>query len=137
MTSRFTLLTFILLFILCLGMTVQAQNVFITFRFNSSTVLDTLTATNGFVEMRGALNTVAPGSLPNSQSISWDANSTLEMVNVGGDYWELTVEMEPADTLYYKYWTGYSPSVGTFPNGGWEGAFLPSNGLTWDTRTFG
>jgi hypothetical protein len=108
----------------------------ITFRLNTSTNLDTLTAENGFVEMRGALNTVAPGNLPNEQVIAWDNTSTLEMTNVGGDYWELTVAMEPEDTLYYKYWTGFSPDQGTYSDGGWEMGFNESNGLTWDTRTF-
>jgi hypothetical protein len=134
--TRFNYLVFALLLIFTLSLTGQAQNVFVTFRLNTCTNLDTMTAANGFVEIRGALNTVAPANLPGGQVIAWDKTSTLEMVNVGGDYWELTVEMVPDDTLYYKFWTGYSPDVGTFPNGGWEGPFSPSNGLTWDTRTF-
>jgi hypothetical protein len=46
--------------------------------------------------------------------------------------------MNPEDTLYYKAWSGFfnDASGGTIPNGGWEGVFTPSNGLTWDTRTF-
>ena len=108
----------------------------VTFRLNTATNLDTLTAENGFVEMRGALNTVAPGTLPGDKIINWGSDSDLELTNVGGDYWEITVDMEPEDTLYYKFWTGYSPDVGTYTDGGWEAGFNPSNGLTWDTRTF-
>ncbi len=104
----------------------------VTLQFNSSTVLDTL-GSNGIVEVRGALGyTWATGAvLPGGKVISWDKSSDLDMTNVGGDYWKVTFEMKPGDTLKYKYWPGHTADVGTFPNGGWEGPF--DNGFA-DTR---
>jgi len=109
----------------------------VTVRLNTSTNLDTFNV-NHFMELRGALNGDAPGTLYDGNIINWDGSSTLEPTNVGGDYWEVTFQMEPADTLYYKMWTGYTSenTSGTMPGGGWEGPFEVSNGLTWDTRTF-
>jgi len=127
----------ILLFVLLLSGFLYAQ-VNVTVRINTATHPDTITADNGFIELRGALNTVAPNTLPDGNTIDWNSGSTLHLTNVGGDYWEVTFQMNPQDTLYYKAWTGFynDASVGTAPGGGWEGPFNVSNGLTWDTRTF-
>ncbi|HEX9975336.1 MAG TPA: lamin tail domain-containing protein, partial [bacterium] len=95
----------------------------VTLQFNSSTVLDTL-GTNGFVEVRGALNDWKTGAvLPGGKVIDWNTSSDLDMVNVGGDYWSVTFEMYPDDTLRYKFWTGHNSETGTYPGGGWEGPF--------------
>lgn len=95
----------------------------VTLQFNSCTVLDTLSE-NGFVEVRGALNNWTTGPvLPGGKIIDWNTSSDLDMVNVGGDYWTVTFEMEPDDTLRYKFWTGHTSEIGTHPNGGWEGPF--------------
>ncbi len=95
----------------------------VTLQFNSSTVLDTL-GEKGFVEVRGALNNWTTGPvLPGGKIIDWNKSSDLDMVNVGGDYWTVTFEMYPDDTLRYKFWTGHTPDIGTYPNGGWEGPF--------------
>jgi len=96
----------------------------VTLQFNSCTVLDTL-GENGFVEVRGALNyNWATGPvLPGGKVISWDTSSDLDMTNVGGDYWTVTFEMYLGDTLKYKFWTGHTSDIGTYPNGGWEGPF--------------
>ncbi|MCI0493968.1 T9SS type A sorting domain-containing protein [candidate division KSB1 bacterium] len=103
----------------------------VTLQFNSATVLDTL-GTNGFVEVRGALNNWTTGPvLPGGKKIDWNTSSDLDMVNVGGDYWTVTFEMNPDDTLRYKFWTGHTSEVGTYPNGGWEGPF---NNTIADTR---
>jgi hypothetical protein len=104
----------------------------VTLQFNACTVLDTL-STNGFVEVRGALGyTWATGPiLPGDKIISWDNTSDLDMTNVGGDYWTVTFEMYAGDTLKYKFWTGHNSETGTYPGGGWEGAF--DNGFA-DTR---
>ncbi len=109
----------------------SAQTIKVTLVFNSSTVLDTL-GTNGFVEVRGALNNWTTGPvLPGGKNIGWDKSSDLDMVNIGGDYWSVTFDMYPDDTLRYKFWTGHNADVGTSPNGGWEGPF---NNTIADTR---
>lgn len=112
-----------------------AQTVNVTFRVNTSTNLDTL-GENGFIEMRGALNGTAPNTFPDGNIIDWSSTSTLEMTNDGGDYWSVTFQMNPDDTLNYKFWTGHDTNTGTHPDGGWEGPFNPSNGIDTDTRTF-
>jgi len=95
----------------------------VTLRFNSSTNLDTL-GTDGFVEVRGALNEWTTGPvLPGGKIIDWNTDSDLDMVNVGGDYWQVTFQMMSDDTLRYKFWTGHNSETGTYPEGGWEGKF--------------
>lgn len=111
------------------------QIVNVTFQLNTSTNLDTLNE-NHFVEIRGAWNGQTGPVLPGGKTIDWSSASDLELTNVGGDYWSITFEMEPEDTLNYKFWTGFDPDNGTTPDGGWEGPFNPSNGIDTDTRTF-
>ncbi len=108
-----------------------AHEINVTLQFNSCTNLDTL-GTNGFVEVRGALNNWTTGPvLPGGTKIGWDTSSDLDMVNVGGDYWQVTFKMMSDDTLKYKFWTGHTSEIGTSPNGGWEGPF---NNTIADTR---
>ena len=106
----------------------------VTIRGNMSTNLDTLNA-NHVVQVRGTLNN-SDKAFPDSSKITWDSGTDLNMHNVDGDYWEVTFQMAPEDTLYYKFWTGFDNATSTSPGGGWEGPFEVSNGLTWDTRTF-
>ncbi len=106
----------------------------VTLVANTATLPDTLSE-DGFVEVRGALNeNWATGPvLPGGKIIAWDTSSDLDMVNAGGDYWKVTFQMVPHDTLKYKFWTGHNSETGTHPNGGWEGTF--DNGYV-DTRLF-
>lgn len=130
-----------LLFAGAIGTPLQAQEtVKVTFRVNTATVADTLTDRH-VVQIRGALRDGSGGTregdiLPGGKNISWSSNSSLVFSNAGGDYWELTVDMEPEDTLQYKLWTGFDLSTGTFPDGGWEGPFDVDNSIDVDTRTF-
>ncbi len=107
----------------------------VTFNLNTSTNLDTL-GEDGFVQIRGSLNWQTGALLPGGKTIDWNATSDLVMQNVGGDYWTITFEMEPEDTLYFKFWTGFDANTGTHPNGGWEGPFNPADPVDADTRTF-
>jgi hypothetical protein len=122
-----------------LAMTLSAQTVNVTFRVNTATNLDTLN-TGGFVQLRGAIlngdgSTTQEGDiLPGGNNISWGAASDLILQNVGGDYWQGTFEFNANDTINFKLWTGFDVDNGTAPDGGWEGAFNPSEGLTRDTR---
>jgi len=113
---------------------VMGQTINVTFRANLATNLDTINAANGFLEMRGAYNGDAPGTLPDGNVIDWSSASTLEMTNDGGDYWSFTCQLNAGDTLVYKFWTGYDESTGTEPGGGWEGPFENIIGI--DTRYF-
>ncbi len=112
----------------------MGQTVNVTFRANLATNMDTITAANGFVEMRGAYNGTAPGTLPDGNVIDWSSASTLEMTPDGGDYWSFTCQLNAGDTLWYKFWTGYDENTPTEPDGGWEGAFENEIGI--DTRWF-
>ncbi len=95
----------------------------VTLWVNTSTVPDTLKASD-IVQIRGALTSKVSGTSYGTQSITWDSTSTVLATNMGGDYWKATVKMAPGDTLEYKYWIGLGPTytVGSPPNGGWEPA---------------
>lgn len=123
------------LMLLAFTMPAISQTVDVTFVANMATHPDTINSSH-YVQMRGTLNNNGDATFPGGEKITWDGASDLVMTNAGGDYWTLTIEMNVADTLYYKFWTGFDAETGTAPNGGWEGGFSPSNGLTWDTRTF-
>ncbi|MCA9735877.1 hypothetical protein KC799_27305, partial [candidate division KSB1 bacterium] len=101
----------------------------VTFRVNTSTNNDTLNAGH-FVQMRGQHT----GTFADGKNITWGDDSDLIMTNVGGDYWELTVQMNPQDTLYYKFWAGFTSTSGT-GGSGWENGFVKGP-LGWDTRTY-
>jgi hypothetical protein len=90
----------------------------VTILFNSSTNRDTLSE-NHIVQIRGeATGTVVP-------AVTWDDNSEIFMDNIGGDYWQTTIQMNPGDTMKYKFWTGFDISTGTFFWSGWEGPLVP------------
>jgi len=114
---------FIALFIAGFSLPVMGQ-INVTVNFNSSTVLDTLSETD-FVQLRGEIVGVAGDNdpLPGNDTIRWGNTSTLIMDNVGGDYWTITFQMNPGDTIMYKIWPGHDKDTGTHPNGGWEGDF--------------
>lgn len=133
--NRLMKLAAITLFIAGLATPAMSQTVNVTFRVNTATNLDTLQE-SGFLEIRGSLNNATGAVLPGGKTIDWNATSDLELANVGGDYWQLTFEMEADDTLRYKFWSGHDSESGTTPDAGWEGPFNPSNGIETDTRTF-
>lgn len=84
----------------------------VTFIINTSTVADTLDE-SGVVQIRGMIEGLGDGG------VTWDQNS-VTATNVGGDYWEVPVEMYPGDVLTHKIWTGFSLEDGTGYNQGWE-----------------
>jgi hypothetical protein len=123
----------------CVAGVAMGQTIDVTLQLNTATCPDTLKESH-FAEVRGALgDSWATGPvLPGGVTISWDTSSDLNMTNVGGDYWEVTFEINIGDTLKYKFWTAFeeSDAAGTQPSGGWEGAFIPVNPIGVDTRTF-
>lgn len=105
---------------------VQAQTedaVTVTFRVNTSTVPDTLRASDG-VEMRGAYSIGNTGEWATGeylgQPIDWSTN-TLQMNSLGGDYWELDVFINPGDAIQFKYFPIFADGTNTqAPDDGWE-----------------
>ena len=99
----------------------------VTFIVNTSTLPDTLSEGH-FIQLRGAMN--GNGGEYLGQAIDWNAGSDLVAENIGGDYWEVDVNMAAGDTLIYKVWSGFDSANGTNNgDGGWE--VISSN------RTFG
>ena len=131
--KRMLCLSGITLLVICWSVSALGQTVNVTVRFNSSTNPDTLTD-HHFVQMRGTLNG-EEGNLPDGNAINWGSSSGLVLQNVGGDYWEITFQMNYNDTLSYKFWTGFDSEAGTFCVwDGWEGDLNPYDGSEGSTR---
>lgn len=99
-----------------------AQTVHIKFRCNTSTCLDTLRPGNRVEVLGESKKATTP-------TMSWTAGSGLVLTNVGGDYWEGTMQAIAGDTIKYKFWTGFNATTGTSHWGGWDGpidAGIPS-----------
>ena len=115
----------LLLVIICLIGVIStqsiAQTINVTFRLNTATNLDTIRA-DDFVQIRGQVT----GSI--TPSITWDENSGIVMNNIGGDYWETTVQMATGSSINYKFWTGQNATTPTFFNTGWEGNLSSTGG---------
>ncbi len=88
----------------------------VTLRLNTATLPDTLRPTDE-VQVRGAIERVAPYTLPDGNVIAWDDNTTLKPANVGGDYWEITFQIPEDSTLYWKFYSQLAEDDGI---GGWE-----------------
>jgi len=121
----------VLLFCGMLAVPATSQTVNVTFTVNTSTNPDTL-GENGVVQIRGALNGQTGAVLPGGKTIDWNSASELIMDNTGGDYWQLTVELTPDDTLKYKYWAGFSLETGTQSD--WESGINNTNGIEADNN---
>ncbi len=106
----------------------------VTFRLNTSSNWDTLSSL-GFVQIRGDIVN-GDNALPDSEFISWNEDSQIIMQNVGGDYWEKTIQILPGSEIHYKYWTGHSQSIPTFTNLGLEGPVQPYDSSAADYRKF-
>lgn len=114
-TYRKHLGALVVAFCLVAGANAQTQNVTLTLNMASSG--DT-TRTDAFVEVRGALNGVAPDTMADGNIIDWGEASTLEPVNIGGDYWQVSFELDAADTaLTFKF---YNQELEDKFNAGWE-----------------
>lgn len=103
----------------------QAQTRNITFICNTATVPDTLPVTGATIQMRGGL--VNSGTSP----ITWGNDSVNNMVNIGGDYWSKTVQLNQNDTLRFKFVVAYQSGTG------WEqNTTPPYTGMPADNRYF-
>jgi hypothetical protein len=68
-----------------------SNTVNVTFQFNTSTVLDTITS-QSLIQIRG-----------DQSPLTWD-NSSVRMTCTGGDYWLATVRFPKGITIQYKYY---------------------------------
>jgi len=83
----------------------SAQMVNVTFRVNSATVPDTM-GPNSVFQIRG-----------DTSPLTWGGDTGGSLVNVGGDYWEVTLQFPANSTIQYKF---FANAAGD-PNGnGWE-----------------
>jgi len=109
-------------FIVGVAGTAQAQRT-VTLRLNMATVADTTLPTD-FIEVRGAAdpaggtNYSAPYTFTNGGAvIDWGSASTIEPVNVGGDYWETTFQVDNAARVQFKFFSQQTEDASL---NGWE-----------------
>ncbi|MEM1095993.1 MAG: T9SS type A sorting domain-containing protein [Bacteroidota bacterium] len=88
----------------------------VTARLNTATLPDT-TQVTALVEIRGALDGVGGTTLPDGNVLDWDATSTIEPTNQGGDYWDVTFNIPDNAELQFKFYAQQAESAGI---GGWE-----------------
>ncbi|MFN1834101.1 lamin tail domain-containing protein [Balneola sp. MJW-20] len=104
----------------------------VTFRVNMATALDTVNANSYTVHINGAVKGAYAGqAFLGGETISWDANATATLENVGGDYWEGTYQLAEGDTLLYKYRYFNTATNGTDDENGFA---TTNNPAGWDTR---
>lgn len=111
------------------------ETIDVTIRLNTATHFDTLRPGH-FVQIRGAIEGSGGQTLADGRRISWNSDSDLQMVNMGGDYWEITFPLFVGDRLSYKFWTGFDRDSGTFLRLGWEGPITAYDGSGENARIF-
>ncbi|HEX9652180.1 MAG TPA: glycosyl hydrolase 53 family protein, partial [bacterium] len=105
----------------------------VTLKLNTATLMDSLQP-HHFTQLRGEVTGTSFGILPDGKKLSWQSDSDVIFQNVGGDYWETTFQMFPGDELSFKFWSGFSPTQGTFQRLGFEGPITPIPGFTGNRR---
>ena len=114
--------TVVLLLAMLSFVSVYGQTINVTIRLNTATNLDTLKSTH-VAQIRGeATGDVVP-------AVTWGEDTGIVLTNVGGDYWETTVQMTPGTEMKYKFWTGFDGTTGTSFWSGWEGPITPGNAV--------
>jgi hypothetical protein len=103
--KKITVFWSVLLILLTISF-LNAQNVQVTFRVNTSTVPDTVTPNSAVVQVRG-------GTAP----LTWGNDTGGQMTNIGGDYWEVTLEFPASATSAYKFFVN---AEGNGDGNGWE-----------------
>ncbi|MFQ5568062.1 MAG: T9SS type A sorting domain-containing protein [Rhodothermales bacterium] len=88
----------------------------VTLLLNAATIPDT-TSENSFMEVRGAVNGVAPITLLDGSVIDWSDASTLEPTNIGGDYWQIQFQIADTTDLTFKFFSQQAEDGGL---NGWE-----------------
>ena len=112
MNSRW-LLT--LLVAVCFSGTAMAQRT-VTLQLNTATLPDT-TSAETTIQIRGALVDAASQELPDGNVIDWGDATTLEAMNVGGDYWYANFQIPDSTEMRFKFFSQQAEDAGV---GGWE-----------------
>ena len=104
---------------------VLSAGVNVTFRANTAGIPDTLSATS-VVQIRGNAdaNDNTTDQLSPGVFIAWNANTTMNLTNVGGDYWEGTFQVPDHAVIDYKFFTNPHTSIApgdAWEHKGWEG----------------
>ena len=116
---------------------VAPEAVKVTFVVNTSTMADTM-FTDHVLQVRGGVVGADVAGTGLASMVTWDS-ATLSAENAGGDYWNLTFDMSPGDTMNYKFWAGSDASTGLINGGeqGWESGdnnqFILSSSAAGDT----
>lgn len=108
------------------------ESVQVIFLVNTATMPDTLQEEHYLAVFGAIKNKPDPSYL--GQTITWDNTTDLIAENINGDYWKVSFNMLPGDTLDYKFWAGVN-STSPLLNGselGWETGesrrfFLPND----------
>ena len=100
-----TLIWSVIAVLLIIGI-VSAQNVNVTFRVTTATVPDTITPKSAVVQVRG-------GTAP----LTWGNDTGGQMINMGGDYWEVTLAFPQNTDINYQF---FANATGDGTGNGWE-----------------
>ncbi len=98
--------------------TSAAQAVQVTFLANTAAVPDTMQETST-VQMRG-----------DTAPLTWDGASDAIFENIGGDYWQVTLDFVAGDTVNYKFYTHANDTVYAgveWEHAGWEADVATGN----------
>ncbi|RQW04313.1 MAG: hypothetical protein EH225_06085, partial [Calditrichaeota bacterium] len=114
--KRITVFGSVILILLAFSF-LSAQTVNVTFRVNTATIPDTI-STNAAVQVRG-------GTAP----LTWGNDTGGQMTNIGGDYWEVTLQFNANATSEYKF---FANAAGDGTGNGWEAG--PNLNLTVGTQ---
>ncbi|MEZ4702118.1 MAG: T9SS type A sorting domain-containing protein [Rhodothermales bacterium] len=91
----------------------------VTLRLNTASLPDT-TSIESLIQVRGALDGVDMATtLPDDNIIAWGDASTLEPMNVGGDYWEVSFQLADTSNMAFKFYSDQAENGGS-GIGGWE-----------------
>jgi hypothetical protein len=103
----------------------------VTFTANAAAWRDTLSGASGLVQLRGTTMTgtqsVDDGTtdtLSTGTIIDWNAKTTMNLTNIGGDYWKGTFKIKPGTKISYKFFANAQNKVvkpgDSFEHDGWE-----------------
>jgi hypothetical protein len=111
--KKSTMVWSVLLVVLAMSF-LNAQTVNVTFRVNTATVPDTITPQSAVVQVRG-------GTAP----LTWGNDTGGQMINTGGDYWEVTLAFPPSTAISYKFFAN-ATGIGQDTDG-WEADLAGGN----------
>ncbi len=115
-TIRYAGILLAVLMVFSAGQAYAQRNV--TLRLNTATAPDTLRTTDE-IQVRGCLEGCEgdQSALPGDGVIAWNDNTTLKPMNIGGDYWETTFQVQDDTTMFFKFYSQLLEDDGV---GGWE-----------------